>query len=113
MQSLLVLDELDDTVHQARPVPLSRARRMDREPLVRALDRIDAALVQELGTRWTERPGGPQLRDAVRQLREHVETAKELPLTRFVRIDPQLVYDALDRTRAVYPIVLQDVRRRG
>ena len=46
---LSLIDELDDLIHNAKPVPLTDQVRVDRERVYDLLDRIRAAVVPPAG----------------------------------------------------------------
>ena len=53
MDVLVLIDKLDDLVHNARPVPLTDQVRVDREEVYDILDQMRATIPEEILARRT------------------------------------------------------------
>ena len=88
MDVLVLIDKLDDVVHNARPVPLTDQVRVDREEIYDLLDQMRATIPEEIKqARWIVKEAREQqarlvaneeiTRQAERAAEEIVEEARE------------------------------------
>src|SRR6478735_7817001 len=82
MDVLVLIDKLDDVVHNARPVPLTDQVRVDREEIYDLLDQMRATIPEEIKqARWIVKERQEMLaeakREAERAAEEIVEDARE------------------------------------
>ena len=88
MDVLVLIDKLDDLVHNARPVPLTDQVRVDREEIYDLLDQMRATIPEEIKqARWIVKEAREQqarlvaneeiTRQAERAAEEIVEEARE------------------------------------
>ena len=88
MDVLVLIDKLDDLVHNARPVPLTDQVRVDREEIYDILDQMRATIPEEIKqARWIVKEARDQqarlvaneeiTRQAERAAEEIVEEARE------------------------------------
>ena len=83
MDVLVLIDKLDDVVHNARPVPLTDQVRVDREEIYDLLDQMRATIPEEIKqARWIVKERQEMLaeakREAERIVREAEQTAREI-----------------------------------
>src|SRR5205085_332345 len=56
MDVLVLIDKLDDTIHNAKPVPLTDQVRVDKEEIYDILDQMRATIPEEIKqARWIEK----------------------------------------------------------
>jgi len=78
MDVLVLIDKLDDLVHNARPVPLTDQVRVDREEVYDILDQMRATIPEEIKqARWIVKERQEMLAEAERAAEEIVEEARE------------------------------------
>ena len=82
MDVLVLIDKLDDLVHNARPVPLTDQVRVDREEIYDLLDQMRATIPEEIKqARWIVKERQEMLaeakREAERAAEEIIEDARE------------------------------------
>jgi cell division septum initiation protein DivIVA len=78
MDVLVLIDKLDDLVHNARPVPLTDQVRVDREEIYDLLDQMRATIPEEIKqARWIVKERQEMLAEAKRDAEEIVEEARE------------------------------------
>src|SRR6266550_1790192 len=71
MDVLVLIDKLDDLVHQAKAVPLTDQVRIDREEIYDILDQMRATIPEEIKqARWIVKERQEMVDDARRQARE-------------------------------------------
>ena len=111
MDVLVLIDKLDDLVHNARPVPLTDQVRVDREEIYDLLDQMRATIPEEIKqARWIvkerqemlaeakreaerDRQGGPRSAGAPRRRRGDHKQAE--------RAAEEIVEDAREREREI------------
>ena len=68
MDVLVLIDKLDDVVHNARPVPLTDQVRVDREEIYDLLDQMRATIPEEIKqARWIVKERQEMLAEAKRE----------------------------------------------
>src|SRR6478736_3170914 len=78
MDVLVLIDKLDDLVHNAKPVPLTDQVRVDREEIYDLLDQMRATIPEEIKqARWIVKERQEMLAQAERDAEEIVEEARE------------------------------------
>src|ERR687896_345391 len=78
MDVLVLIDKLDDVVHNARPVPLTDQVRVDREEIYDLLDQMRATIPEEIKqARWIVKERQEMLAEAKREAEEIIEDARE------------------------------------
>ena len=78
MDVLVLIDKLDDLVHNARPVPLTDQVRVDREEIYDLLDQMRAAIPEEIKqARWIVKERQEMLAEAKREAERIVKEARE------------------------------------
>src|SRR6266545_3446703 len=71
MDVLVLIDKLDDLVHNARPVPLTDQVRVDREEIYDLLDQMRATIPEEIKqARWIVKERQEMLAEAKREVKE-------------------------------------------
>ena len=81
MDVLVLIDKLDDQIHNAKPVPLTDQVRVDKEEIYDILDQMRATIPEEIKqARWIVKERQEMLaeakREAERQAEEIVEEAR-------------------------------------
>ena len=70
MDVLVLIDKLDDLVHQAKAVPLTDQVRIDREEIYDILDQMRATIPEEIKqARWIVKERQEMLAEAKREMR--------------------------------------------
>jgi cell division septum initiation protein DivIVA len=78
MDVLVLIDKLDDLVHNARPVPLTDQVRVDREEVYDLLDQMRATIPEEIKqARWIVKERQEMLAEAKREAERIVREARE------------------------------------
>src|SRR4029450_3493488 len=78
MVVLVLIDKLDDLVHNARPVPLTDQVRVDREEVYDLLDQMRATSPEEIKqARWIVKERQEMLAEAKREAERIVREARE------------------------------------
>src|SRR6201995_2100842 len=78
MDVLVLIDKLDDVVHNARPVPLTDQGRVDREEIYDLLDQMRATIPEEIKqARWIVKERQEMLAEAKREAERIVKEARE------------------------------------
>jgi vacuolar-type H+-ATPase subunit H len=78
MDVLVLIDKLDDLVHNARPVPLTDQVRVDREEIYDLLDQMRATIPEEIKqARWIVKERQEMLAEAKREAERIVADARE------------------------------------
>src|SRR3990170_487934 len=71
MDVLVLIDKLDDTIHNAKPVPLTDQVRVDKEEVYDILDQMRATIPEEIKqARWIVKERQEMLADARARERE-------------------------------------------
>src|ERR1700745_2515143 len=77
MDVLVLIDKLDDLVHNARPVPLTDQVGVDREEIYDLLDQMRATVPEEIKqARWIVKERQEMLAEAKRETKRIVKDAK-------------------------------------
>ena len=78
MDVLVLIDKLDDVVHNARPVPLTDQVRVDREEIYDLLDQMRATIPEEIKqARWIVKERQEMLAEAKREAERIVKEAND------------------------------------
>ena len=78
MDVLVLIDKLDDVVHNARPVPLTDQVRVDREEIYDLVDQKRATIPEEIKqARWIVKERQEMLAEAKREAERIVREARE------------------------------------
>src|SRR5258706_13934594 len=78
MDVLVLIDKLDDLIHNARPVPLTDQVRVDREEIYDLLDQMRATIPEEIKqARWIVKERQEMLAEAKREAERIVKEARE------------------------------------
>ena len=78
MDVLVLIDKLDDVVHNARPVPLTDQVRVDREEIYDLLDQMRATIPEEIKqARWIVKERQEMLAEAKREAERIIREARE------------------------------------
>jgi cell division septum initiation protein DivIVA len=107
MDVLVLIDKLDDVVHNARPVPLTDQVRVDREEIYDLLDQMRATIPEEIKqARWIVKERQEMLAEAERIVREAREQQARLISDEEVtkqaeRAADEIVEDARTREREI------------
>ena len=79
MDVLVLIDKLDDLVHQAKAVPLTDQVRIDREEIWEILDQMRATIPEEIKqARWIVKERQEMLGEAKREAERIVQEAREI-----------------------------------
>src|SRR5512133_3484168 len=77
MDVLVLIDKLDDLVHNAKAVPLTDQVRIDREEIYDILDQMRATIPEEIKqARWIVKERQEMLAEAKREAEEIIEDAR-------------------------------------
>src|SRR4051812_47455396 len=78
MDVLVLIDKLDDTVHNAKPVPLTDQVRVDKEEIYDILDQMRATIPEEIKqARWIVKERQEMLAEAQKEAERIVKEARE------------------------------------
>src|SRR5680860_1338196 len=78
MDVLVLIDKLDDTVHNSKPVPLTDQVRVDKEEIYDILDQMRATIPEEIKqARWIVKERQEMLAEAKREAERIVKEARE------------------------------------
>ena len=78
MDVLVLIDKLDDLVHNAKPVPLSDTVRVDKEEIYDILDQMRATIPEEIKqARWIVKERQEMLAEAKREAERVVDEARQ------------------------------------
>ena len=78
MDVLVLIDKLDDLVHNAKPVPMSDKVRVDKEEIYDILDQMRATIPEEIKqARWIVKERQEMLAEAKREAERVVKEARE------------------------------------
>ena len=78
MDVLVLIDKLDDLVHNAKPVPLTDQVRLDREEIYDLLDQMRATIPEEIKqARWIVKERQEMLAEAKREAERIVKEARD------------------------------------
>jgi cell division septum initiation protein DivIVA len=104
MDVLVLIDKLDDVVHNARPVPLTDQVRVDREEIYDLLDQMRATIPEEIKqARWIVKERQEMLAEAKREAREQQARliSDEEVTKQAERAADEIVEDARSREREI------------
>src|SRR6266536_2693744 len=77
MDVLVLIDKLDDLVHNAKPVPLTDQVRVDKEEIYDILDQMRATIPEEIKqARWIVKERQEMLAEAKREAEDIIEDAR-------------------------------------
>ena len=78
MDVLVLIDKLDDLVHNAKPVPLTDQVRVDREEIYDLLDQMRATIPEEIKqARWIVKERQEMLAEAKRESERIIKEARD------------------------------------
>src|ERR687887_2206839 len=78
MDVLVLIDKLDDTIHNAKPVPLTDQVRVDKEEVYDILDQMRATIPEEIKqARWIVKERQDMLAEAKREVDRLLAEARE------------------------------------
>src|SRR5438034_26795 len=78
MDVLVLIDKLDDLVHNAKAVPLTDQVRLDREEIYEILDQMRATIPEEIKqARWIVKERQEMLAEAKRECDRIIQEARE------------------------------------
>lgn len=103
---LVAIDVLDDLIHSARPVPLTRLVRLEQEDLTAAISDIRSATSAER-IPFNESREFLLMLDGLERL---AAEAPQIPFTSQIRCDREAIYDQLDQLRRNFPKSVQENR---
>ena len=105
MDVLVLIDRLDDLVHNAKAVPLSDQVRIDREEIFDLLDQMRATIPEEVKqARWIVKERQEMLGEAKREVdrllaEEREQAMREAARTEIVKIAERQAQDIVDAAR--------------
>jgi F0F1-type ATP synthase membrane subunit b/b' len=101
MDVLVLIDKLDDLVHNAKAVPLTDQVRIDREEIYDILDQMRATIPEEIKqARWIVKERQEAKREVDRLLAEAREQAvREASQTEIVKLAERQAQDIVDEAR--------------
>src|SRR5918994_348814 len=77
MDVLVLIDKLDDTIHNAKPVPLTDQVRVDKEEVYDILDQMRATIPEEIKqARWIVKERQEMLAEAKREAERIIKEAR-------------------------------------
>lgn len=106
MDVLVLIDKLDDLVHNAKPVPLTDQVRVDREEIFDILDQMRATIPEEIKqARWIVKERQEMLAEAKREAERIIKEGKEQQVelvaeTEVVKLAEREADDIIDEARA-------------
>src|SRR5918912_1283093 len=78
MDVLVLIDKLDDQIHNAKPVPLTDQVRVDKEEIYDILDQMRATIPEEIKqARWIVKERQEMLAEAKREAERIINRARE------------------------------------
>jgi F0F1-type ATP synthase membrane subunit b/b' len=105
MDVLVLIDKLDDLVHNAKPVPLTDQVRVDKEEIYDILDQMRATIPEEIKqARWIVKERQEMLAEAKREVDRLLAEAREQAVreasqTEIVKIAERQADDIVDDAR--------------
>ena len=105
MDVLVLIDKLDDLVHNAKPVPLTDQVRVDKEEIYDILDQMRATIPEEIKqARWIVKERQEMLAEAKREVDRLLAEAREQAVreasqTEIVKIAERQAQDIVDEAR--------------
>ena len=106
MDVLVLIDKLDDLVHNAKQVPLMDQVRVDREEIFDILDQMRATIPEEIKqARWIVKERQEMLAEAKREAERIIKEGKEQQVelvseTEIVKLSEREADDIIDEARA-------------
>lgn len=106
MDVLVLIDKLDDLVHNAKPVPLTDQVRVDREEIFDILDQMRATIPEEIKqARWIVKERQEMLAEAKREAERIIKEGKEqqaelVSQQEIVKLSEREADDIIDDARA-------------
>jgi cell division septum initiation protein DivIVA len=106
MDVLVLIDKLDDLVHNAKPVPLTDQVRVDREEIFDILDQMRATIPEEIKqARWIVKERQEMLAEAKREAERIIKEGKEqqaelVSEQEIVKLSEREADDIIDDARA-------------
>jgi hypothetical protein len=100
LATLAAIDAVDDLVFEAKRPLFSYARTLDATALRDALARLRRAVDEWIEPAGEREPSVADMFTAVDDLDKLIRTAKRTPRTGGLRLDPEAMYDLLDRLRS-------------
>lgn len=106
MDVLVLIDKLDDLVHNAKPVPLTDQVRVDREEIFDILDQMRATIPEEIKqARWIVKERQEMLAEAKREAERIIKEGKEQQIElvsqqEVVKLAEREADDIVDEARA-------------
>jgi cell division septum initiation protein DivIVA len=111
MDVLVLIDKLDDLVHNAKPFPLTDQVRVDKEEIYDILDQMRATIPEEIKqARWIVKERQEMLAEAKREAeriikeareRQRVLTSEQEVTTQAERAAEEIIDDARGREREI------------
>jgi hypothetical protein len=100
MDVLVLIDKLDDLIHNARPVPLTDQVRVDREEIYDLLDQMRATIPEEIKqARWIVKERQEMLAEAKREAERVVKEARDQQ-ARLIS-EEEIIEDARETERSI------------
>src|SRR5919202_1063243 len=105
MDVLVLIDKLDDTIHNAKPVPLTDQVRVDKEEIYDILDQMRATIPEEIKqARWIVKERQEMLAEAKREVDRLLAEAREQAVpgasqTEIVKIAEGQAQEIVDEAR--------------
>ncbi|MDO9409944.1 ATPase [Patulibacter sp.] len=105
MDVLVLIDKLDDLVHNAKQVPLTDQVRVDREEIFDILDQMRATIPEEIKqARWIVKERQEMLAEAKREAERIIKEGKEQQVelvseTEIVKLSEREADDIIDEAR--------------
>src|ERR671933_2753001 len=105
MDVLVLIDKLDDTIHNAKPVPLTDQVRVDKEEIYDILDQMRATIPEEIKqARWIVKERQEMLAEAKRECdrllgEAREQAAREASQTEIVKLAERQAEDILEEAR--------------
>ena len=111
MDVLVLIDKLDDLVHQAKAVPLTDQVRIDREEIWEILDQMRASIPEEIKqARWIVKERQEMLGEAKREAERIIQEAREIAQR---EASQQEIVRLAERQAQQYPRIGPAARARG
>jgi cell division septum initiation protein DivIVA len=103
MDVLVLIDKLDDLVHNAKPVPLTDQVRVDKEEIYDILDQMRATIPEEIKqARWIVKERQEMLAEAKRERERQTQLTSEQEVTKQAeRAAEDIIEDARAREREI------------
>src|SRR3990167_10511393 len=105
MDVLVLIDKLDDLVHNAKPVPLTDQVRVDKEEIYDILDQMRATIPEEIKqARWIVKERQEMLAEAKRECDRIIQEAREQAVreasqTEVVKLSEKQAQEIIDEAR--------------